>query len=311
MTTKNRITNNPYILMFVILIFWGSFTAVSKLTLQRMDSFQTQFYMFGSAFIIMTFILIFNGKMKEFKKLSKKEYLKLFLFSLPSFFYYFLYILALMLIPTAEASMLNYLFPVMIILFAIPIHKEKFDVPKLITVLLGFLGMAIILTNGQIGSFKLSNLFGDILAVSAAALWGIFSNLGKKSKVDNFISNYVYVAVAFVLSGISMFVFSGFTVPDAPALAGVLWIGVTNIVLGYFLWFKVLKIAPTILVSSLSFVTPFVTLVFIMLLLGEKIYFMQVVGLMVIMVGVAVQSIVDANKRKLMNQGSVVAPAHE
>ena len=286
---RSNILNSPYILMFIILVFWGSFAAVSKLVLRHIDNFQVQFYMFGSAFLVMTIMLIFSGKIKKIKELTRKELFILVLYSLPSFFYYFTYIMSLKLIPAVEASMLNYLFPIMIVIFAVPINKERINKAKVASILLGFAGMAVILTNGNIGSLKFSNIFGDLLAISAAAFWGIFSNLGKKNSIDSSISNYIYTFVGFVLSTLSMFMFSSFTVPDAPAFAGLVWIGISNIALTYCLWFKVLKTASTVLVSSLSFITPFVTLIFIMLLLGEKISYIQVVGFLVIITGIIIQ----------------------
>ncbi|OGO80176.1 MAG: hypothetical protein A2Y21_03695 [Clostridiales bacterium GWC2_40_7] len=275
--------------MFIVLIFWGSFAAVSKLVLRNIDNFQVLFYIFGSAFLVMTLIFIFSGKIKVLKILTGKSVLILVLYSLPSFFYYFLYIMSLKLIPAVEASMLNYLFPVMIVIFAVPINKERINMAKLVSILLGFIGMVIIVTNGYIGSIKLSNIFGDILAIGAAVLWGIFSNLGKKNKIDSSLSIYIYTLVAFVLSTVSMFMFSSFTIPDATSCIGLLWIGISNIVLIYYLWFKVLKTASTLFVSSLSFVTPFVTLVFITFLLGEKISYIQIIGLLVIILGIAAQ----------------------
>lgn len=108
---KNNKSDNPYLLMLAVLLLWGSFAAVSKLVLNQVDSFQVQFYIMGFALLVMTLILAVNGSVAELRNISVKEYGKLVLFSLPSFLYYFLYLIALKLIPAVEASMLNYLFP--------------------------------------------------------------------------------------------------------------------------------------------------------------------------------------------------------
>jgi drug/metabolite transporter (DMT)-like permease len=291
--------NIPIMTMLIILFCWGSFAAVSKMTLKNIDSFQMLFYMFGSAFLILTITFAFNGKLEQIKALTKKELLKLILISMTSFMYYFLYSLALKLVPAIEASMLNYLFPVMIVVFAIPINKEKLDTLKIVSIFFGFTGMLIILTKGNIINLRLTNVTGDILAVFAAAMWGVFSNLGKRNSIDNWISNYVYVLAAFCSSIISMFVFSRFIVPDIKTLVGTFWIGMSNIVIAYYLWFKVLKTTSTVLVSSFSFITPFVTLVFIMLLLGERITWIQVAGLSVIVIGIVVQSLRKSDFKSL------------
>jgi len=283
--------DNPYILMGILIILWGSFSAVSKLVLGHLDSFQIQFYMFGLAAIIMTVSMYSRDGMKKLRRLKRKELIKLMLFALPSFLYYFLYTAALRMIPAIEASMLNYLFPIMIVIFAIPINGERINASKLISVFIGFSGMLIIITNGDFNNLKLSNIPGDILAIAAAVCWGIFSNLGKKNNIDQALSNYVYVLVAFILSFINLLLFSEFIIPDTSAFLGVLWISLSNIVLSYHLWFKVLKVTSSALAASLSFITPFVTLAFIMLLLGEKISVIQIIGFLLILVGITAQNL--------------------
>lgn len=294
---KAGIKNNPYVLMGMLLVMWGSFSAVSKLTLHKLDSFQVQFFMFGLAIVIMTVLMCFNGKLTEFRKLSIKDYIKLILYSLPSFLYYFFYILALKMIPAIEASMLNYLFPVMIVIFAIPINGEKLNTQKIISIILCFIGMSVVITNGSLYGFKFSNITGDLLALGAAVCWGVFSNLGKRNDIDQFVSNYAYTFVSFVLSLICMAAFSRFVIPDVNVFSGILWNSVSNIVITYYLWFRVLKTTSSALAASLSFVTPFITLVFIMLLLGEKITIIQITGFLLIITGIAVQSLSHISKK--------------
>lgn len=290
--------NNPYILMFIILMMWGTFAAVSKIALKSIDSFQLQFYLFLVAFVELTIICIYNGKIKEFRYLSGKEIMKLTAYTVPSFLYYIFYLLALKMIPAVEASMLNYLYPIMIVIFAVPINGEKLDMNKIMSIILGFCGVIIILSNGDIKSIRMSNAAGDLMAIGAAISWGIFSNLGKKNKVDMVLSNYIYTAVTFVLSAAAMFMFSEFTIPDVPAFAGLFWLSNSNIVLSYYLWFKALKSAPSSLIASISFITPFVCLFFIMLMVGETITGAQIAGLCVILSGTGLQSFKGFLKRK-------------
>jgi drug/metabolite transporter (DMT)-like permease len=277
-------------LMSIILILWGSFAAVSKVVLNQIDSFQLQFYMFFIAFIIMSFLFLANGKIEAFKKLSKKECIKLSLYALPSYTYYFMYTMSLKLIPAVEASMLNYMFPVMIVLFAVPIHGEKLTLVKFSAIFLGIAGMIVVVSGGNLTSIRMTNLSGDLLAIGAAVSWGLFSNLGKKNNIDSFISNYCFVLVSLILSTVSIVIFSNILIPKPSVWLGLTWISVSNIVLTYYLWFKVLKTCSSTLIASLSFITPFITLLFIMLFLGEKISYVYLLGFLIIITGIAIQS---------------------
>jgi len=285
-----KIQGGIYVQMALLLVLWGSFAAVNKLVVQNLDSFQVQFYMFSAAVLVMTPFIVFGGRRKEFRGVPLKDFIKLFLFAVPSYLYYFLYTMSMKHIPAVEASMINYLFPIMIVAFSIPINGEKLDWIKLVSMFLGFAGMLIIVTRGDLQGIRMSDIRGDLLAFGAAVSWGIFSNLGKKNEVSAYISNYLYALVSFLLSTASMLLFSNFTVPSAAAFAGISYLAVSNIAIGFPLWFVILKKAPIALVASVTFITPFVTLIFIVLLLGEKISFVQVLGLIVILLGSASQN---------------------
>ena len=288
---SDRFFNNIYVLMAMILILWGTFAAVSKMSLHSIDSLQAQFYLFGLAFICMTGICIQNGKFKELKHLDRKEVIRLIGYSVPSFLYYVFYLMSLKLIPAVEASMLNYSFPIMIVIFSIPMNGEKLDRLKVFSLLVGIIGVTIILTNGNLAHLKLSNALGDLLALGAAICWGIFSNQGKKNHVDTFLSNYIYTTVSFILAAFCMIYYSKFVLPGFHEFIGLLWLSLSNIVFGYYLWFRALKVADSSLVANISFITPFVTLFFIMIFLGESIQYIQLIGLIIILAGMALEPI--------------------
>lgn len=280
-----------WVLMPVILVLWGSFAAVSKLTLSGMDSFQLQFWMFGVAFVGMTLSLIIRGRLGTVFHILPKQFAALLLCGALYYSYYFLYTLSMRQIPAVEASMLNYLFPVMIVLFAIPIHHEKLTPMKALSIFFGFVGTLVILTGGKLSGLNLTNAAGDLLALGAAVAWGIFSNLGKWNDCDMEISVWYYVLISFALSSINLFCFSRFRLPGLLPLAGAVWLSLSNVWLSLPLWLKVLKTAPTALVAGFTFITPFVTLLFILLLTGEPVKLSQGMGLVIIMVAIIVQNI--------------------
>ena len=93
--------------------------------------------------------------------------------AIPSYLYYFAYTLSLKKIPAIEASMLNYLFPIMIVILAVPINREKLDARKSVSVVLGFIGMLIIIANGKFSDIKLTNFVGDMFAIGGSNKLGL------------------------------------------------------------------------------------------------------------------------------------------
>jgi drug/metabolite transporter (DMT)-like permease len=254
--------------------------------------------MFAFAFLLMAIILLAGGKYKELKRLKPKQTLTLILIAVPSYLYYFFYTLSMKRIPAMEASMLNYLFPVMIILFAVPINKEKLTVKKLVSVLTGFVGMLIIVFNGDLSNVRLTNLAGDAMAIAAAVCWGIFSNVAKKNNIGMTVSNFVYTIVAFLISIVTVAIYSDFTAPKGLISAGGLaYAGISNIVLANYIWFRLLKTTSAGAAANIAFITPFISIIFIALLIGESVTLPQTVGFLIIMLSNALQSM-NAGGRK-------------
>lgn len=275
-----------YALMLLLIMIWGSLAAVSKLLLQGLDSFQLQFFMYLFAGVMMTVALVLTGRIRVILRLSAREVARQALLLLPAYYYYFAYMLSMKLIPASETSMINYLFPLMIIILAIPINKERLSSRKALSTILGFIGVLIIISKGNLSKITLSNLPGDLLALAAAVLWGLFSNLGKKNGGDPLVSTYLFIMGSLVLSFGNMLLFSKFTWPSALTLTGAAWVGCVNITAAQFLYLNILKELPTHTVANMSYITPFVSLLFIWVLLKEQIVWIQIVGLCVILISV-------------------------
>ncbi len=278
-----------YLLTLGVVLIWGSFAAVSKLSLKDLDSFQLQFYIFFIAALVNFVFLIFLKKLSLIRKLKPKSLAKLSLYAIPAFFYYFSYWLSLKLIPASEAMMLNYIWPIMVVVFAIPIFNEKLTVKKMLAVLLGFIGVVVIITKGDFSEFRISNPLGASFALFAGVCWGLFSNLGRKNKEDINISYFVYFATMFLLSIPALLLLSKPVVPTQTSLWGILSLGIFNLAIAYFLWFKALNLGKTVGVASLAYLTPFASLVYIFVLLNERIVIAQLIGLLLIITGALIQ----------------------
>lgn len=63
-------------------------------------------------------------------------------------------------------------------------------------------------------------------------------------------------------------------------------------------WLLALKYGDTAKISNLIFITPFLSLVYIYFLLGEKILLSSVIGLVLIVLGIVIQSFKWQHARK-------------
>jgi len=95
------------------------------------------------------------------------------------FGYHVLYFSALRLAPAAEAGLIAYLWPLLIVLFSGLLPGEKLRVGHLIGAVLGFAGAAFIITGGGAG-FDRQYLPGYGLALLCALTWAGYSVLSRR-----------------------------------------------------------------------------------------------------------------------------------
>ncbi|CCD99179.1 EamA family transporter [Bradyrhizobium sp. STM 3809] len=97
------------------------------------------------------------------------------------FGYHALYFLALRFAPPAEAGLLNYLWPLLIVLFSALLPGERLAVHHVIGAALGLIGTALLFM-GNGASFAADQLPGLAAAFVAAFVWAIYSVLSRRLK---------------------------------------------------------------------------------------------------------------------------------
>ncbi len=280
-----------YIYISFAILGWASTAAVVKLLVQELSNLQVIFYSFIFSVISLFGIVLFQKKLHLLKQYSKKDYLKMMgLGTLGCFIYFILFFGAFMYASAQEVFIINYLWPIMVVMFAIIILKERLSPLKILGILLGFFGVYIVATQGNLLSFSFTNLKADVLAILGAVSYGLFSVLGKKYNYERFTSMLIYYITGFILITITVFFFSSFPKLTFLQLIGIVWLGIFSNALPYVFWFKALEYGDTSRMANLIFLTPFLSLVYIYILLTEKILLASFIGLAAIVAGILVQS---------------------
>ena len=99
------------------------------------------------------------------------------------FGYHALYFLALRFAPPAEAGLLNYLWPLLIVLFSSLLPGERLALHHIVGALLGFAGTVILLLGSSSSSeFGAGRGPGLLAALVAAFVWAAYSVMSRKLK---------------------------------------------------------------------------------------------------------------------------------
>lgn len=278
-----------YIYALISIFFWSTVSAITKLLLSSYDNFQV---LWISAFFAASFLIVLNvvtGKIKLLKNYKPKDYARSLLAGLPgTFFYYLFFYAGTDLMPASQAFIVNYTWPIMSIVFACIILKEKMTLRKGIAVGLSFLGVVIVMGD----SFSQLNgkvLTGALCCILGAISYGIFTSLSQKfayEKCNSMMLNYV---VTFVLTSIINAFRGNLFVPTWIEAAGFAWNGMFTMGIATTLWALALESGQTAKISNLAYITPFVSLVWVSLLLKEELHYSFLIGLAVIIIGVFIQ----------------------
>jgi len=289
--------SKSYIFAFISIFVWASTATVTKLLLEDLNSIQILCVSMFFASLTLLIANVFLKKLSIIKQYKIKDYITFFLTGVIGVFCYYLFLyLALFYLPAQEGFIINYLWPVMIIIFARILLKEKLTPKKLLAIILSFIGVAIVVTKGNFAEFDLSNPLGVILAVLAAVSYGLFSVIVKKYTYDKTISMMFYCISALVVSSLVMIVTSGVPTLNAIQILGLGWMGIFTTAIGFTAWAFALKYGHTHKIANLAFVTPFLSLVYIYLFLGEQINIYSVIGLIVIVLGILIQNIEERKR---------------
>ena len=134
-----------YLYAFLTVFIWGTMAAVAKLLLAGLPNLQTLAVSGAFAFLFHLGLQGKNRRFREWKKYALRDYLIMAgLGFLGLFLYSALYYYGLTQLSSQEACIVNYLWPMMLVLFSCLILKEKFTRLKALAMLCSFAGIVIL-----------------------------------------------------------------------------------------------------------------------------------------------------------------------
>lgn len=280
-----------YIYAGLAVFFWSTVATAFKLTLKELDQYQMLFVASVSSAAVLFISLSVQNKLKLLISFKLKDYVfSAFLGALNPFAYYLVLFKAYDLLRAQEAQTLNYFWAIILVLLSIPILAQKVSFKSLLAVLISFSGVYIISTQGKVFSFEFTNGFGVALALGSAFIWALYWIYNSKDPADDSLRLFVNFAFGSIYIMILMFFVSDFGSISFKGIGGGTYIGFFEMGLTFFFWSKAMKLSETTArISNLIFLSPFLSLVFISLILNEKILPSTILGLFFIIAGILLQ----------------------
>lgn len=166
---------------------------------------------------------------------------------------------AFYIVPPFEAHILNYLWPVLLMLFLGCFQKVPLGMLKLAGLALGFAGCVMLFAYRYNSAGFGGISIGHVMALSAAIIWALYSCFAKgRSYPTAFMVPIFFVSS--LLCGIGHFLIEQTVVPDVKSTIVVLLIGMTRI--SYAFWDYAMRHGDRVMINSLSYLVPLFSTIF-------------------------------------------------
>ncbi|MFP6776485.1 MAG: EamA family transporter, partial [PS1 clade bacterium] len=226
----------------ICVALWGLIPVVSKLGQASLDNHQFLFWSSVVSFIAFLVATVTVKKSKEFLSYRPGDWISAIVLGfLGTYLYYILLYFGYANAQGLEVLVLQYSWPIFIVLLSVFILNEKLTPRRGLAVLLGFVGVALVLTKGNITEIHLDNYFVDMLVIGAALSFGLFSVLSKKVNLEPYTMITIFFLTASIASLVSMLLFSDFSLPTKDSIVPVLVNGLFVNGFSYIFWIKALK----------------------------------------------------------------------
>ena len=291
----------PLLLTIIAVFFWSTAATAFKIALVHLTPYTLLFYSALVSSLALFVIIVFQGKFHLLFNLSFQEVATLALLGfLNPFFYYTILFAAYSLLPGQIAMSINYGWPFALTLLSVPILKQRLNLQQVGAIIVSFVGAAIIATRGSITDLGDLNRFGLVLVFSSTVIWASFWLLNARDRVDPVIK--LFLGFCFGLLFIVLFspLLGPINLPEPQALLVVVYIGLFEMGVTFVVWLTALQISTSAArISNLIYLSPFLSLLFLHIFIGEAIHKATIIGLVIIVGSILYQEQFQsgANKR--------------
>ena len=272
----------------IICLIWGSTWLVIRIGLDSLTPMFSAGFRFLIASIIIFVIIKFRKESFPKDVLAIKLYIfmGIFSFAIPFWLVYW----AEQFIPSGLASVLFGAFPFSVFIFSwIFLKNEEVDFFKILSVILGFVGVLIIFSDNL--NFNLNNQFWGLLAVLISAIMQGFVAVVLK-KYAGYLNSFTMNAYPLLIAGISLLLLSYFTEDltnlslNIPSILSILYLASFGTIVTFTIYYWLLKRMNVVVLSLSSFITPIIAIFLGWIILNEKLSDKVLFGSLLVLMGI-------------------------
>lgn len=278
---------------------WSTVATAFKIALMHLTHFEMLLIASCTALFIFALLLTLQRKWSLVAALPAKQWRRFALIGLLNpVAYYLVLFKAYNLLPAQVAQPINYAWPIVLLILLAMFAHQPIPLKKYIGMFISLGGVALIsLGSGSAGtSIPVSGLF---LAALSAFLWATYWMVNNKNKaVDGSVTLFMSFLFGTVYLIGGAFVV-GVNICTLPGVLSGMYVGAFEIGIPFiFFGLAMRKTHNPALINQMCYLSPFVSLFLIAVVLGEKIVLTTYIGLLLIVFGIVFNEYLVSRKHK-------------
>ena len=246
-------------------------------------------------FLLLGVTLIISGTISLFRRDGWRIPLKVFLVGVGGIFgYHFLYFTAFAMAPAVETNLINYLWPLLIVLFSpLLLAGTRLRANHILGAICGLAGASLIATGGKT-NLQVQYLPGYAAALGAAVTWAVYSLLTKRLSPFPTSSVGAFCLISGLLS-LSIYFIQGGSLDTIGMVTSMqwfflIWVGIGPMGAAFFLWDAALKHGDPRVIGSLAYLTPLLSTLNLVIFAGQQLTLISFLAMLLIIVGAVIGS---------------------
>ena len=277
------------LLALAAVLSWSTVATAFKVALTYLTHFEMLLIASLTSVLIFAIVLTFQKKWTLVKQLTVKQWKELaFQGFLNPAAYYLILFKAYDMLPAQVAQPVNYAWPIVLLILLAIFAKQPIPSKKYIGMVISMSGVVMIsLGTGQLSGMSVP-VQGVLLAALSAFFWAAYWMVNNKNKhsVDAIVSLFGSFLCGSLYLIVSIPVF-GITLPSLNGLLAGMYVGGFEMAIPFICFGIAMRITSNpALINQLCYLSPFLSLFFIAMVLHEPIVITTYIGLVLIVAGI-------------------------
>ena len=274
-------------------LLWSTVATAFKLSLAYLRPAELLLWAAVTSSLVLLVIVAVQGKLRRALRPTRRELLTSLAFgALNPVLYYLVLFEAYDRLPAQEAQALNYTWALTLTFLSVPLLKRPVGPRDVVAGLVCYSGAVVIATRGAVTTLDLSDPTGVGLALVSTVIWALYWILNTKDPRDPVSGQWLSFTFAVPMVAAYLALTDGLRWPPTEGLLGAAYVGTFEMGVAFVAWLTAMKLtSSTARISNLIFVSPLLSLGIIHVMLDEPILPSTLVGLALILTGLAAQQL--------------------